>query len=151
LIIYLDTSALIKLYIQEAGSAQVREQVNQADLSGTIDLTKVEMAAAFAKAVRMRVISSPDLQTAWRDFSTQWPFLYQLDVSEALRERAIQNIWDHPLRGYDAMHLAAALIWQETFGEEIVLGTFDKALWQAGAESGLQIWPGNLETFYQRS
>lgn len=149
MIIYLDTSALIKLYIQEAGSAQVEKQVHQANLSGTINLTKVEMAAALAKAVRMQVITEQESQTSWRDFTTQWPSIYQLDVSEVIRERAVQVIWAHHLRGYDAMHLAAAHVWREALGEEIIFATFDISLWQAGLESGLQVWPDDLKTFYQ--
>ncbi len=151
MIIYLDTSALVKLYVQEAGSSQVKKQVDLADLTGTIGLTKVEMAAAFAKAVRMQVLSHQDSQIVWRAFKAQWPSIYQLEVSDVLRERAIQFIWEYGLRGYDAMHLAAAHIWRGAIGEEITFGTFNLALWQAGKKSGITVWPEDLETFFQRT
>ncbi|MBS1249805.1 MAG: Ribonuclease VapC49 [Chloroflexi bacterium] len=151
MILYLDTSALVKLYVRETGSAQVKQQVNQADLTGTIDLTKVEMAAAFAKAARMKVLSPQNAQIAWQTFKTQWPSIYQLEVSGTLRERAIQLIWAYGLRSYDAMHLSAAHIWQGAIGDNITFGTFDLALWQAGKKSGLNVWPKNLETFFEHT
>ena len=52
--------------------------------------------------------------------------------------------WDFDLRGYDAVHLAAALLWQETIGEPVTLATFDRQLWQAGGRAGLSVWPENF-------
>src|SRR2546423_1761207 len=48
---------------------------------------------------------------------------------------------DHGLRGYDAVQLAPALTWQESIGEDVVLGTFDDLLWKAGPEAGVRVWP----------
>ncbi|MEA3350888.1 MAG: type II toxin-antitoxin system VapC family toxin, partial [Chloroflexota bacterium] len=96
----------------------------------------------------MRMITHQDSQTAWRSFEAQWHSIYQLKVSEVLRERAIQIVWEYHLRGYDAMHLAAAHIWRESLNEEIIFGTFDMALWMAGKKSGMTVWPEDLETFF---
>jgi predicted nucleic acid-binding protein len=51
-------------------------------------------------------------------------------------ERAEALAWEHGLRGYDAVHLASALTWQESVGEQIVLATFDQQLWEAASERG---------------
>jgi hypothetical protein len=61
--------------------------------------------------------------------------------------RADAQAWERGLRGYDALHLAAALFWQETLGEPVTLATFDRQLWQAGAAAGLEVWPADLGKF----
>ena len=56
MILYLDTSALVKRYVMETGSPEVLVLIAQADTVGSIVLTRVEMAATFAKAVRQKWI-----------------------------------------------------------------------------------------------
>jgi hypothetical protein len=48
------------------------------------------------------------------------------------------------LRGYDAIHLAAALEWQDRIGEPITVATFDQDLWRAAREAGLDCFPEAL-------
>jgi uncharacterized protein len=45
------------------------------------------------------------------------------------------------LRGFDAIHLACALIYREGLGEAVTLATYDRRLWQAGQSEGLQALP----------
>jgi hypothetical protein len=45
------------------------------------------------------------------------------------------------MRGYDAVHLAAALIWQEALMLPVTLATYDKELADAGKKSGLKVLP----------
>ena len=49
LILYLDTSALVKLYVRERGSARVRAQVGKADAIATSVVAYAEARAAFAR------------------------------------------------------------------------------------------------------
>jgi hypothetical protein len=42
------------------------------------------------------------------------------------------------------VQLAAALTWQEALGQEIVLATFDRQLWQAAPHAGLRAWPSEF-------
>lgn len=144
MILYLDTSALAKKYVEESGSAQVMAQLQAAELIGACLLTRVELPAAVAKAVRMKWLSSTDGDRAVRAFRAEWPSLLALQVSEALAARADSLAWQHGLRAYDAVHLAAALMWQEALGEPVTVATFDKQLWQATAAAGLAVWPEDL-------
>ena len=143
-IIYLDTSALLKLYIEEEYSDDVNALVTTAQGTGTSILTYTEMAAAMARAGRMRIISSESAKSAWNKFLGDWPGFTRLKLSTALTERAATLAWDFGLRGYDAMHLAAALTWQDALGEPISLATFDRLLWSAGKKAGVAIWPEML-------
>ncbi|MGH8694308.1 MAG: PIN domain-containing protein [Burkholderiales bacterium] len=57
MILYLDTSALVKLYVREQGSAQVRAHVNKADVIATSVVAYAEARAAFARLRRERPAS----------------------------------------------------------------------------------------------
>ncbi|MCA9968802.1 MAG: hypothetical protein KC425_01235 [Anaerolineales bacterium] len=45
---------------------------------------------------------------------------------------------------YAAVHLAAALIWQEEMAQSIVLATYDRQLWTAATQSGVTPFPDAL-------
>lgn len=145
MILYLDTSALAKKYIAEAHSTEVATLLRQAELIGASLLTRVELPAAVAKAVRMTWLSAAEGERAVKAFRAEWPSLLAVQVTETLVARADSLAWEHGLRAYDAVHLGAALIWQEALGEPVTVVTFDKQLWQAARATGLAIWPPQLE------
>lgn len=67
-----------------------------------------------------------------------------LGVTRAVATRAGHLAWEHDLRGYDAMQLAAALTWQDTVeagGDEVVFACFDHDLRRAATAAGLKTWP----------
>jgi predicted nucleic acid-binding protein len=142
-IIYLDTSALLKLYIQEKQSDDVYRLINSSENTGTSIITYTEMAAAMSKAVRMRLISEDEAKETWNKFSREWPELNRLRISSQMTERAAALAWQFGLRGYDAIHLAAALTWQETLEMPVSLATFDRLLWSAGQQAGIAVWPAS--------
>ena len=72
---------------------------------------------------------------------TVWSTWIRIAVDENLVSRAEGLAWEHRLRGYDAIHLAAALAWQERAATPIVMATFDRELWQAAQRAGLATWP----------
>jgi hypothetical protein len=65
-------------------------------------------------------------------------------MGEPLVARAAALAWEHGLRGYDAVHLAAALVWRETLGEPVTVATYDRELWRGAQASGLQPWPAAM-------
>ena len=140
-IIYLDTSALLKLYVQELHSDEARILVDAAEGVGTSILTYPEMAAAMARAGRIQLISEDAARSAWNNFVNDWPDFTRLKISVPLIERAATLAWDFGLRGYDAMHLSAALAWQDALEEQILLATFDRLLWRSGMKAGILVWP----------
>jgi predicted nucleic acid-binding protein len=141
LIIYLDTSALLKQYIQEAGSEDVEKLLASSEGTGTNQLTYVEMASAISRAVRMELISADEAQLTWEDFLVDWELLVRLDTSGQITKRAATLAWEHGLRGYDAMHLASALTWQDAIDTPVTLATYDRELWSAAQKAGMDVWP----------
>ena len=144
MIVYLDASALVKRYVAERGSRDVIELTAAADIVATSLISRAEVAAAFARAVRLGVLDHDGGRRAQRKFSREWPDLARVPVSDTLVSRAETLAWDYGLRSYDAVQLASALTWQESIGQDVFLGTFDSQLWEAAPGAGLHVWPEKL-------
>jgi len=141
MIVYLDASALVKRYVAETGSREVTSLIAKTDSVGTAAISRAEVAAALGKAARMKVLKNDEASSALQVFMADWENLIRLQVTELLVARAATLAWDHGLRGYDAVHLAAAVFWQEMLGEPVVLATFDRQLWHGASITGLIAWP----------
>jgi predicted nucleic acid-binding protein len=142
--LYLDTSALVKKYFEEPGSDEVRSCIASHTSIATSTITRAEAAAAFAKAVRLGSLRENDAKAGHRLFVREWKNYIRIRVTESLVARADSLAWTFALRGYDAMHLAAALEWHDRIGEPITVATFDQELWRATRESGLDCFPALL-------
>jgi predicted nucleic acid-binding protein len=141
---YLDASALVKRYVAEPGSSDVIALTTHAMGVATALISRAEVAAAFARAVRLGVLDAAGGRRAQQRFAREWPDFARIPVTEALVTRAGTLAWDHGLRGYDAVQLAAALTWQESVGQDVILATFDHQLWETAPRVGLETWPETL-------
>lgn len=144
MILYLDASALVKHYVAETGSTEVNEAISQAEVVSTALISRAEVAAALAKAVRTGALTQEDASHSLQVFRDEWPDLVRVQVTEFVIARADAFAWEHGLRGYDAVHLAAASVWQDTLGERVTLATFDRHLWTAARQVGLAAYPVDL-------
>ena len=145
MIVYWDTSALIKLYIREAGTPDVDQLLQGADLSGTALVCQVEISATLAKLVQMKNLRRKPAQMAWQRFLHDWSTLIHIQINQSLLTQASTLTWDHGLRGYDAIHLAAAFTWQSLLGEPVLFATYDQHLWQSAQVLGMDTFPsGNM-------
>ena len=143
MIVYLDASALVKRYIEEDGTKEVSALIDEADYSVTNLISRAEVSAAIMRASRMNIIRRDEALEAIGRFRSEWESLQRLPVTEATVEEADNLVGDHDLRGYDAVHLAAAKIWQEAIGELILFATFDQKLRDVALSVELQAWPEN--------
>ena len=139
--LYLDTSALIKRYVNEAGSTDVREWIRSADDKATTLITRAEMSAGINRLLRMKYLSRKDYDDALEEFHVDWEDYHRLPVSETLVARADALACQYNLRGYDAIHLAAALTWQELLDVPVTLVTYDRELAEAARASGMVVLP----------
>jgi predicted nucleic acid-binding protein len=112
--------------------------------SATGLMSRAEVSAALANAVRLDWIERRAAQAALAEFHEEWPRLFRLPIRETTVGRADDLAWTHGLRGYDAVHLACAMLWQESVGHPVTLATFDESLCQAAAQAGLRAWPEQL-------
>ncbi len=147
MILYLDSSALVKFYVEEPGSSESLALYERVDLAGTVMVARAEVSAGLARAGRTGALSGPKAREALGLFHREWPRLVHVLASEGVVARADALSWEYELRGYDAVHLAAALVWQETLGLEVTLASFDETLWEAGERAGMEVWPESLAAY----
>jgi hypothetical protein len=143
-IAYLDASALVKRYTAERGSDLVRRFLEEADIAATAILTRVEVTAAFAKAIRVGALEPGEALECRQFASRDWFDLVRLPVTEATVDRAATLAWSDNLRAYDAVQLAAACAWQEALDQSVAFASFDVRLWEAAGRQGLVAFPPDL-------
>jgi predicted nucleic acid-binding protein len=131
-ILYLDTSSLVKLYVEEPGSAQVRRIVGEAEIVTSSVVAYPEARAALARRRRERSLTAAGHRRARGALDADWPRVLALDVGPALARRAGDLAERQRLRGFGALHLASCLaVAQEFPEEEVRFSSADRAL--AGA------------------
>lgn len=129
MILYLDTSSLIKLYVAEAGSEQVRDLVDNASVVATSVVAFAEARSAFARLDREGTLT-PEQHAAVRSgFLRDWDSFLKIRVLKRVYERAGELTEEHALRGFDAIHLASFLeVLGQADGEEVEFSAFDARL-----------------------
>jgi predicted nucleic acid-binding protein len=137
MILYLDTSSLVKLYLDEVYSEAVRRWADEAEILATSCVAYPETLAALARRWREGDLDAAGFQQLTATFRAQWHAFATLDLNEtAAGELAIT----HALRGFDAIHLAASLdLRQEAVGTVVIFTAFDSRLMQTARAEGLQV------------
>jgi predicted nucleic acid-binding protein len=143
---YLDASALVKRYVNEEGSDWLRATITagRSQLLFTSRMTIVEVISAFARRVRDGSLTLEEFASA-RDlfrgdcldeYQIMPPTIAVIDTASVLLER-------HPLRAYDAIHLATALGAQQFLTDEnypaLTFLSADDRLNQAALAEGLAV------------
>lgn len=129
MILYLDTSSLIKLYVAEAGSTEVRRLVDRADVASTSVVALPEARAAFARLAREGTLTPEQLAAVRSGFERDWESLLKIRVLKTVYERAGDLTEQHALRGFDALHLASFLELQaQAEGEQVEFSALDDRL-----------------------
>lgn len=119
---FCDTSAIVKRYIAETGSAWLRATIapQAGNYVFVARITFVEVISAITRRERGKHISATDAKIAKTQFETDYSSeFFNVEISETLILEAARLAEKHALRGYDAVQLAAAL---ETEKERIALG-----------------------------
>jgi predicted nucleic acid-binding protein len=109
---FLDTSTVLKRYVQETGTAWVQALAAPAVRHSlfVVRITLAETVAAITRRERGGSISPQDAATALADFQLDFAGQYRVvEVSAGLVTQAATLARRHALRGYDAVQLAAVL------------------------------------------
>jgi len=139
LTLYADSSALIKLFLEEDGSAEVRRLLSTGELTGTSIVSYVEMRAALAAAARGRRITGAQLDDLVVELNGVWRRLFRVEVDEAVVGKGGDLAQRFGLRGYDALQLASLSVFAET--ADATLMCWDADLRNAGRLLGYEVIP----------
>jgi predicted nucleic acid-binding protein len=111
-VLFFDTSAIVRRYSNETGSAWVINLVEPI-VGNTIFLariTEVETVSAIMRRTREGALSAPDATAGITAFRFDLINHYRVvEITPQLTNRAVSLLQAHVLRGYDAVQLAAVL------------------------------------------
>jgi predicted nucleic acid-binding protein len=141
MILYLDTSALIKKYFREDGSDSVISKWQEAIGIVTSSVAYAEALASIYRKQREAKFGNDKLGDLLNAFRCDWNSFIRVEVTDDLNEWIAKLVSRFPLRGFDAIHLASALIVKETLQNEFLFACFDQRLLQAAQAAGLKTLP----------
>ena len=138
---FLDTSTVLKRYVQETGTAWVQALAAPTVRHSlfVVRITLAETVAAITRRERGGSITPQDAATAVADFQLDFARQYRVvEVSARLVAQAATLARRHALRGYDAVQLAAALEIHAT-DPSLTLLSADAELNTAATAEGLSV------------
>lgn len=136
MIVFADTSALIKLYVEEAGSSRMRELVQDSTVAVSM-LAFAEAHATFARRLREGWFDSEEYAQIQAQFARGWRSYIHilLDVRTQLEIPRLCSLY--PLRGGDAVQLASALVLHRE-GLDVRFACCDQRLLSSAEAEGLK-------------
>lgn len=153
MILYLDTSALVKLYVEEEGTETVQRAVDVAESVATSAVAYPEARSAFARLERDGHLTPEEHDATVAALDRDWPSYEVVDVTRGIAGVGGALAARHLLRGFDAVHLASAMVIKaagdlayheavergdtETLSLEVLLMTYDNSLLAATRREGL--------------
>ena len=135
--IYADSSVIVKRYYQEPGSQRVREDWARSERIFTSRVAYAEVHAALGRKRRDRGISAAQFRRLADAFESEWHAYDHVLVDGATATHVRRLVLQHALRGFDAIHLSAALWLQEEIGEPVEFWVSDERLANVAAKEGL--------------
>lgn len=135
---YFDSSALVKLVVEEDGSRDVAALWDGADAVVTSRVAHPEVRSALAAARRDGRLDETDHEVAERDWRDFHAALRMVEVSERVEDAAGRLAESHALSGFDAIHLASAITLVDA---PLVVATWDRRLLRAARTIGLVTLP----------
>lgn len=137
MIVYLDTSSLVKLYVQEAHTGLVKKWVEAAEIVATCRIAYPETMSAMSRRFRQGDLTEKQYDSLLTRFSNEWGLFAALDFDELEAGRLV-NLYG--LRGFDAVHLSAATL-LKTNQDNVLLSfsSFDEKLNDAASAEGFTI------------
>lgn len=139
MIVYLDTSALVKAYVTEKFSASVLSAMADAKAVASHLLAFVEAHATFARLFREGALDETQFDAVKREFTSDWANYLQIGTTQPVIQRAADFCESFALRAYDGVHLAAADYLLKQTDEPILFASFDRRLNQAASILGLSL------------
>jgi uncharacterized protein len=142
-IVYFDSSAFVKLLVEEAGSELAADLWDGSDAAVASRLAYPEVRAALAAAARNHDLADHDLDAAEQAWDGYWAATRPVELTAAVEQRAGQLARAQALRGADAVHLASAL----AIGDpELVLAVWDRRLHAGARAAGLRVAPAQIDS-----
>ena len=137
MILYCDTSALVKIYVAEPGSDSVTRQFAQSQAVAVCRISWAEAHAALARRARETPEDYEIIEGAKTALANDWASFVVLEVTQDLVGRAGEYADIFALRGYDSVQLAAAHETARITQSPVLFACFDIRLNKAAKALGM--------------
>jgi predicted nucleic acid-binding protein len=137
LILYLDTSAWLKLYVDERGTQEVIAAVQSAELVAVSRIAYAEARAALARVLREKRTTNAQHRKRVAALDADYVEVLKVEVSEDVIRQAGELAESHALRGFDAIQLASAKWLARKTRRPVRLLAFDERVNEAAHSLGL--------------
>jgi predicted nucleic acid-binding protein len=137
-ILFCDTSALVKLYIKEEFSEEIHAHASIATAIAVSRIAWAEAMAALARRVRENSVDAEAIESVRTKLRRDWSGFAIVEVTQAIVEQAGDYADTFALRGYDSVQLAAARQLQQAASEDLCFSCFDTRLKNAAKVLGMQ-------------
>jgi predicted nucleic acid-binding protein len=137
--IYLDSSALVKRYVEEQGTDFVKSILAGNELIATSKLTYPEILSALMRKVRAGEIEGKTFNGIVEMFDKDWNHVLVLDFHTDLLQIVKILIEKHPLKAADAIHLSSALWLKLSSKSDVTFVASDSNLLKAARAEKLQV------------
>ena len=141
---YLDSSALIKRFAAEKGSERVRSIIEKEGPVATAKIAYAEIHSGLARKKGEGSLSSDEYALICRRVELDWHTYVRMELTDEVLSLVRALIQRHPIRGFDAIHIASALILQANVGERVTFAGADERQLRAAAKE--QLIALNVET-----
>jgi predicted nucleic acid-binding protein len=137
--IYFDSSALVKQYIEEIGSARVNALLLETKTIATSRLAYPEILSAITRRHKAGDIKITDFERIKKQFKANWQSFTIIEIHKEIIELIDSIIEKYALRGADSIHLSTAIWLRNNSGREILFVAADGELLQAAKKEKMQI------------
>lgn len=138
MILYCDTSALIKRYVEEDGTEEIDKLWQSSNFIASSIVSYAETVATFRRKWREGIFSDRAFKETVDKFREDYSSLILVPVTNELNSTIEMLLERYPLKGFDAIHLASALIFKKS-GFNLFFACFDRILNKAAENEGLLI------------
>lgn len=139
MMLYVDSSALVKKYVLEPGSDRVLKLLAKSGMAATSKLAYPEILAGLGRKRREKGITEKGYREALVDFESDWLALLIIEFQDELLPLIKQLTMKHSLKGADVVHLASALWIQKATKEKVSFVASDIQLLRAAKAEKLEI------------
>lgn len=137
MILYLGTSSLVKLYVQEPFSDLVRAWVKEAEIVATCRIAYTEIIAALDLRFTSKDLTKNDYDLLVSEISRDWASYAVVDFDELEAGRLAKK---YGLRRFDAIHLSAAKLIKEAHNDILLsFSSVNEKLCAAASAEGMRV------------
>ena len=139
MILYLGTSCLIKLYVEDTDSKTIRRWVSEAEIVATCRVAYTEAVSALDIRSKKGDLKEKDYDRIYGTFSSDWGKFAVVDFDDLEAGRLVKK---YGINRMSAIHLSAAMNIQRAGNAlNLAFSSVDGSLCNAAASEGLKVLP----------